>query len=77
MQRIIIYTIFLQEFITHFCDFSQKLSHRIEDLVDHKIQNEFWIHLNCIRNLVISFSEVIKNIACYPLSKHSRVHPLI
>ena len=56
-----------------FGSFSEKLSHRIHDLLDHKLQNEFWIHLKCTRKLVTSFAEVIKNIACFPLSKHSRV----
>lgn len=56
-----------------FGEFTQKLSHRIADLVDRKIQNEFWIHLSCIRKLVTSFSQVVKNIATHPFSKHSRV----
>ncbi|XP_046641800.1 uncharacterized protein LOC124327034 [Daphnia pulicaria] len=62
-----------KEFIIRFGSFSEKLSHRIQDLLDHKLQNEFWIHLNCIRKLVTSFAEVIKNIACYPWSKHSKI----
>lgn len=62
-----------KEFIVRFGSFSEKLSHRIDDLLDHKIQSEFWIHLNCIRKLVTSFAEVIKNVAYYPLSKHSRI----
>ncbi|KAI9561728.1 hypothetical protein GHT06_012689 [Daphnia sinensis] len=62
-----------KEFIVRFGSFSEKLSHRIDDLLDHKIQSEFWIHLNCIRKLITSFAEVIKNVACYPLSKHSRI----
>lgn len=72
-QTILIVSCLSQEFIVRFGSFSEKLSHRIDDLLDHKIQSEFWIHLNCIRKLVTSFAEVIKNVAYYPLSKHSRV----
>ena len=63
----------MQVFINQFLGFTNQLRHRVNDLVDRRIQNEFWINLSCIRKLASSFASVIKNIARYPLSKHSRV----
>lgn len=63
----------LQEFTKQFLEFSEELQHRVRDLIDRKIRNEFWITLICLQRLATSFTQVIKNIARYPLSRHIRV----